>query len=341
MGPDDHWVLEPREDRVIPLAPDILKMILPLMPGADGHPVRVYRTMTSRGCPHHCTYCANRIKADKYESKKYLRFRSPEHVLGELREMVRKYPFIQGIHFFDDVFTAMPKHDLETLCREYKETIGLPYYAQASPSLLTEKQMDLFIDTGLVFMEIGVQTGSETIRKMYKRPESNQRILEATQLIHRYRDKLLKPHYHVILDNPWENRDDVRATLDLLTRIPGKFMLCLASLTFYPGTDLYYRAKEENMIQDEERDIYQKPFYIPQGRYLNYLIYLTDINWIPGSLLRWLGNRPALIFDRDIFSGLFDLARRVTDKLRLAGKGFGALFRGEFHRIFRYFRRVR
>jgi len=341
MGPDNHFILDPIEDRVRDLTPEFLSRILPLMEGPEKSILKVYRTMSSRGCPHHCTYCANQVKAEKYTSRKYLRFRSPDHVLSELKKVTAQYPFIQGIHFFDDVFTAMPSNDLETLCRRYKEEIGLPYYAQASPSKLTEKQMNLFLETGLVFMELGVQTGSESIRRMYKRPETNEQVLNAARIIHQFRDRLIKPHYHVILDNPWESRDDVRATLDLLTRIPGKFMLCLASLTFYPGTDLYTQAKAENLIQDEEREIYQKPFFIPKGRYLNYLIYLTDIAWIPRGLLRWLGGVPALLLDRPIFGPLFDLARRVTDKARLAGKGAGAIFKGEFFRIFRYFKRVK
>lgn len=341
MGPENHYVLDPPAGRVVPMTGDTLKHVLPLMPAPGGGALTVYRTMTSRGCPHHCTYCANRIRAQRFPGTRYLRFRSPDHVMGELHQVSESFPFIQGIHFFDDVFTAMPPEDLNTLCRRLKEEIGLPWYAQASPALLTREQLELFIETGLVFIEMGIQTGSETVRRMYKRPESNETILNGVRLVHEYRDRLLKPHYHVILDNPWETRDDVRATLDLLTRIPGRFQLCLASLTFYPGTDLADKAQAEGILTDFERQVYRKPFYIPRGRYLNYLIYLTDITWIPRGLLRWLGGPPAQLLDRPVFGPLFDLCRKITDKLRLAGKGFDAIKRGQFHRIRNYFKRVR
>jgi len=261
--------------------------------------------------------------------------------MGELHQVVDRFPFIQGIHFFDDVFTAMPPQDLTTRCRRLKDEIGLPWYAQASPALLTREQLEMFIETGLVFIEMGIQTGSERIRRMYKRPESNETILRGVRLVHEYRNRLLKPHYHVILDNPWETRDDVRATLDLLTRVPGRFQLCLASLTFYPGTDLGEKARNEGFLTNMERQVYRKPFYIPKGRYLNYLIYLTDIRWIPRGLLRTLGGAPAQLLDRPGLGPVFDLCRRITDKLRLAGKGLDAVRRGQFSRIRTYFKRVR
>lgn len=340
-GPDNHFVLDPFAGKVVALTNDKLNSILPLMPSPAGGAITVYRTMTSRGCPHRCTYCANRIRAERFPGERYLRFRSPDHVMEELHQALEAFPFIQGIHFFDDVFTAMPKQSLETICRRLKDEIGLPWYAQASPATLTEKQLKMFIDTGLVFIEMGVQTGSERIRKMYKRPESNDRILAGARLVYNHRRQLLKPHYHVILDNPWETRDDVRATLDLLTRIPGKFMLCLASLTFYPGTDLAQKAIEDGFLTDYDTQVYRKPFFIPKGRYLNYLIYLTDITWIPRGLLRFLGGFPAAIFDKPLFGPIFDLMRRGTDKLRLIGKGVSAVRRGQLHRISNYFRRVR
>lgn len=341
FGLTDHYLLNPVTDHLEPMSMELLRRTMPLMPALGGGALTVYRIMTSRGCPHRCTYCANRIKAERHPSETYLRFRSPDHVLSELQTVTADYPFIEGIHFFDDVFTAMKPKDLENLCHQYKETIDLPYYAQISPAIFSKTQLELFLDTGLVFLEMGIQTGSPSIRSRYCRPETNENILNAATLLHEHRTKLVTPHYHVILDNPWESRNDVRQTLNLLTQVPGKFKLCLASLTFYPGTDLYYQALKEGIIKDEEKDIYRKPFYIPKGRYLNYLIYLTDIIWIPRSFLRWMGNVPSIFLDRPFFGAIFDIARRVTDNLRLLAKGLGALFKGEFKRISAYFRRVR
>lgn len=341
MGPDNHYLLDPFKDQVAAMTLERLRGVLPLMPGPNDTALKVFRLMTSRGCPHHCTYCANHIKAKQFSGKHYLRYRSPGHVIGEIKNVIGRFPYIEGIHFFDDVFTAMNPSDLRTLCDRMKTDINLPWYAQASPSTLTRDQLEMFIDNGLIFIEMGIQTGSSRIREMYRRPETSDTILRSTALIHEYRDRLLKPHYHVILDNPWETRTDVRNTLDLLTRIPGTFMLCLASLTFYPGTELAKKALNDGFLTDIDKQVYRKPFFVPKGRYLNYLIYLTDISWIPRGLLRFLGNTPANLLDKPFFGPVFDLCRRLTDKLRLIGKGFSAMKKGQWHRIRNYVRRVR
>ncbi len=69
-------------------------------------------------------------------------------------------------------------------------------------------------------------------------------------------------------------------------------------------------------------------FSFPKGRYLNYLIYLTDITWIPRPLLRFLGGFPAGLLDRPVFDDVFDICRRITDGLRLIAKGFGRFTQG-------------
>ena len=55
---------------------------------------------------------------------------------------------------------------------------------------------------------------------------------------------MLPPCYHIILDNPWEEPEDVMDTLKVLLQIPNPFWLKLSSLVFYPGTELYERAKK-------------------------------------------------------------------------------------------------
>ena len=337
---ENHYYLDPIEEKIKPLTDSAWEHITPLMPAPVRGAFKVYRTMTSRGCPHRCTYCANQIKADLHPGEKYLRFRSPSHVIDELKMIIERFPFIQGIHFFDDVFTAMPAERLNTLCSRFKKEIGLPFYAQASPAILTKAQLEMFLDAGLVFIEMGIQTGSTRIQNMYRRAENNTQTRDAANLIYEYREKLITPHYHVILDNPWESQQEVIDTLIFLTQIPGKFKLCLASLTLYPGTELNRRALVENLIRDPETEIYQKPFYIPKGRYLNYLIYLTDIAWIPRCCLRFLSKFPFIILDRPSFGPVFDVLRRVTDKFRLIGKGLQAMTRGDIKRIRNYFQRT-
>ncbi|MBN2056460.1 radical SAM protein, partial [bacterium] len=337
---DDQHILEPRSGRIVPMTRALLAKALPLMPFFRNTSITVYRTMTTRGCPHRCTYCVNHALAGLYDIDRYLRWRSPEHVMEELTRINTEYDFIKGVHFFDDVFTAMPKQQLERFCELYRTRIGLPFYCQVSPRTVNRRMLDLLLESGMVFIEMGIQTGCTATRTLYRRPETNRQVLTAGELFADYRGRLLTTRYHVILDNPWETPMETRETLLLLTSLPTPFVLCLSSLTLYPGTELNILAKEQGMLRDEIREVYRKPFYKPLPTYINFLITISDIRIIPRGLLRLMaapcivrrwGARPATIIR---------LLLRLVEIGRLIGKGVDAVFRGDFMRIRRYMTRI-
>jgi len=202
--------------------------------------------------------------------------------------------------------------------------------------------MDLLTEGGMVFTEMGIQTGSPRIQEMYHRVGTNEQVLKAVELIDEYTGRLMKPHYHIILDNPWETTVDTVESLKLLLRVRRPFMLCPSSLVFYPGTALYYRAKEERLITDEVNQIYRAPFFRPHETYLNLLILLTDFSLVPRWFIRILAARPLVsLLHRDSLKPLYRLSFKMLAFLRLVGKGLKALFRCDFGRIARYFHRAR
>ncbi len=339
---ENHFLLDPIKDEIIALNKEKFKNILPLMPYFGDKILKVYRTMTSRGCPHACTYCVNEVLLKMHRNGSYLRWRSIENVMLELENVLKKYPFIEGIQFFDDVFTSMPKWRLKKFVENYKKRISLPFYCQASPSTLDSEKMEILIEGGMVFIEMGIQTGSQRIQEMYQRPESVKKILESSQIINKYKNYLIKPHYHLILDNPWENERDRYDTLRLLTKIPKPYQLCLSSLVFYPGTLLYKKAKREGLLKDEFKEIYRKAFYKPTPTYVNFLITLADVNWFPNWIFKYMG-LPAVqkIFSNKIFNWVWKFGIKSRHLGRLMAKGLKAVFRGDINRIKRFLVRIK
>jgi len=54
------------------------------------------------------------------------------------------------------------------------------------------------------------------------------------------------PVYEVIVDNPWETDQDLVDTLMFLSRLPPPYHLAVYSLTFFPDTELYQKAKRRD-----------------------------------------------------------------------------------------------
>jgi radical SAM superfamily enzyme YgiQ (UPF0313 family) len=340
----DQYVHTPENDRIVPLSADILARVLPRVPYRRGRLLRVYRTMTDRGCPHGCAYCnVPTVKAlFAGGSTPYFRNRSVPHVMAELRAITARYPFIEGIQLFDDTFFSRRMDWLAAFAASYKKDIGLPFFCQASPTTLSAEKLDLLIDAGLCYVEMGIQTGSPKIRKLFGRPESDARVLAGANLLHARRGKLLTPDYHVIIDSPWESEEDLLDTVRLLAQLPKPFGLAIASLIYFPDTALYRLARAEGRIHDEETEIYRRPFYIPPRRnYPSFLLYLLTFQHIPRGVYRLLlSPRVVAFFARHNPTHFYRLAYAAGEGLRLAAKGVAALAGGDFGRITGYFKRL-
>lgn len=343
FGLEEHYLYCNREKRIKPLDKDLLKQNLPQEPAPMGtfsdsfRRTISYKTMTSRGCPHHCAYCAERTLALMYPRQRYLRFRSPEHVMGELRWVKKEMPFVESVYLFDDTFLARPLKDIRHFCDLYQQEIGLPFNIQASPTTTTVEKMEALVDAGLIFAEMGIQSVSQRGMTVYRREIQPEKILEAARILHRYYPRIHPPCYHVILDNPWETPADVAQTLDLLLELPRPFWLMRSSLILFPGTELFERGKREGLIrskEDERRLIYNKDFNTPEGSYLNFLVYLAGFSYFPRRWLRLL-SRPRLVQALEVeqLHKLFHNLQRLGDGLIVLYKGIHALLTGDVKRI--------
>lgn len=332
---ENHYVFDWTQDAVVPIDDLEMKKQFLRMEYFHNQHLITYRTMSSRGCPHNCSYCAS-------SAMKPLRRRSVDNVLSELQQVLDRFGYIELISFFDDTFFAAPVSYFEEFRDKYKKKIGLPFHAQCSPTTLTKKRLDLLLDAGLFYTEMGIQTGSRKIQNLYRRVVSDKSVLDAGRLIGDAGDKLMIPDYHVILDNPWETADDVKDTLNLLLEMPGKYKLQISSLVFFPGTELNTMATQEGLIKDELNEVCRKPFVRPKGTYLNYLIYLSGFSVVPRKFIRWLAHDWLVRRFHTIESlRIYDLLFLATARVRLVCRGITALLHGDFKRIINHFRLVR
>lgn len=237
-----------------------------------------YLTMTSRGCPNHCTYCCNNHYHKIYQGKGiFLRTRSIEHIIGELEEVIRNYNYINFISFFDDDFCARPISFIEMFCEQYKTRINLPFKCNFNPIGLTREKISLLSDAGLISIEVGLQSGSEDIHKnCYKRSFHAKKFMKTTKILAEY--PKIKKFFDIILDNPYENEQDIAKTVLFLAEMPKPFYLSMFSLTFFPGTELYTKAINESLIDiknDKYLEFKKNNKLYPENSYSKLLLYLA------------------------------------------------------------------
>ena len=234
----------------------------------------VYLTMPTRGCPFACTFCVNNYYMKMHPHQKPIRKRSVDHIIKEIVDAKNRFSSIEFIKFEDDAFFLMSREEMKDFSIQYKEKVKLPLIILgATPSTLTKEKFSLMVDAGLWEIRMGIQSAGANTKRIFKRPHSNKRVFHATNIANRFKHKV-RAKYDIIIDSPWETDQDQIETLMFLAKIKTPWLLNLFSLTFYPGTDLYDRAKKDGIITDDLNEVYRKSFHGYRKTYLNALFFI-------------------------------------------------------------------
>jgi anaerobic magnesium-protoporphyrin IX monomethyl ester cyclase len=272
----DHFYALLGQPPLKPMDPESFEKLMAMNPLSDpGRGEIVYQTMSSRGCPYHCAYCCNNFLRQLYAKQKYVRFLEVETIIGELKDIKARFPFLNTVLFSDDSFFSAPTRWLEHFARRYAAEVGLPFRCLASPLAITEAKLALLTGAGLRGLQIGIQSGSERTRRQYQREGSSEAVIRAGQIVAQFIPPIDPPKYDIILDNPYETMEDLQDTIYLMRRLPPPYQVQPFSLVFIPGTDLHTKALRDGLIQDEQRQIYRKQFHVAGNIYFKFLMTLA------------------------------------------------------------------
>lgn len=295
-----------------------------------------YYINTARGCPFRCTFCGNSALADKGNGKgRYLRRRSVESVMEELKEELARNPGIDFIYFWDDVFTAYPKWVME-FAKRYKEEIGLPFFCYTHPEMITEKLFNALADAGLERVTMGVESGSYRVRsQVMNRWETDENIIEASWV---QSSKGVTPTYDFIL-SAFETEEDKQKGLELCLKLAKPFKAQMHTMTYYPGYPITTRALAEGLIQEGDvvghvaqrrrtQSLYAED--LKRDAYINYF-FLCGKKWIPNEAIQWLyDQRVHERYPQALITGVS--AYRIPNKVgQLVGNYYRYLKHGHYN----------
>jgi radical SAM superfamily enzyme YgiQ (UPF0313 family) len=209
----------------------------------------------SRGCPYHCTYCANQHLNHLYGRGHY-RLRRPGSLIDEITAVRGQYHFpLVGFH--DDTFTFDPTW-LEEFCGHYLREVRLLFWCNTRVDCLDEKRVKLLRRAGCVRLHIGIESGSENLRKnVLHRPFTNQQVLEAFRLA---KQQGLKTLAFNMIGLPYETEADILQTIEL-NRAVRPDRIHLTVFYPYPGTGLYEICRQEGWLGGGPMD----NFYCPDA----------------------------------------------------------------------------
>jgi anaerobic magnesium-protoporphyrin IX monomethyl ester cyclase len=210
-----------------------------------------YLTMSSRGCPYRCTFCFNNFFA-RLPGKgggKYVRQRSVEHQMEELRRMHARYR-LRYVEFTDDIFTV-DKEWVRELTTAYKREISVPFQCLVHPRFIDRDVARWLKDAGCQHVQMGVQSVDEEYkRKTLLRMEKDDHLRRALVAL---RDAGLPAKLDHILGLPGEPRSAQEAARKLYVEFQPRRVQTFW-LTYVPGIDLTKQALADGVLTQRDVD---------------------------------------------------------------------------------------
>jgi anaerobic magnesium-protoporphyrin IX monomethyl ester cyclase len=210
--------------------------------------------MAGRGCPFHCAYCINN-HLHQSTSGSYVRWRSVDNVLVEIKQVLNTYHGIESICFQDDTFTLKKKY-LEEFCSSFKKEVGLPFVCNLRVGAVSKETVEMLADAGCIEARVGVEQGNEELRRMVLgRKMSNQQIVDTFAMI---KGAGIKAFAYNMVGVPGETEATIEETIALNRQIrPDK--LHVSIFHPYPGTDLYDECLTYKYFTGKKAESYFAP----------------------------------------------------------------------------------
>lgn len=209
----------------------------------------LYLTMASRGCPYRCTFCFNNFFAKLPDEKpgKYVRLRSPENMIAELKIAKRRYK-LDVIDFQDDVFTTNKKW-LSEFLDLYKKEINKPFQILTHPRFMDNDIAKWLSNAGCGWVQMGVQSMDDSFKKdSLMRYEKSEDISAAIDAMSKHGLKVKVDHMFGLPDEPISAQENARLLYvnHSIKRIQT-FWTC-----YLPGTELMNDALKKGDLSEEQ-----------------------------------------------------------------------------------------
>jgi len=149
------------------------------------------------------------------------------------------------LYINDDAFMARPKKENLEIAAMLKE-FGLPFWFQTRFEDISEPTLEAMKEAGCYRISFGLEHGNEEFRKKrLLRNITNEKILKQAQIV----AKVGIPYtINILIGMPYETRELVFETLDLIKQIESWDALSVNTFVPYHGTVLRRHAIDEGWL---------------------------------------------------------------------------------------------
>ena len=200
-------------------------------------------TTLSRGCAHHCSFCAEQVLW-----RNTWRARSPRLAVDELEMLHRKYGH-SGVQLGDDAFSSDREWNEQFIAEMHRRNMYMPFWVQVRADHIV-RDRDLwkaFRSIGATMVMIGMEAPRQSFLNEINKSESIDTIKEAAKIVHDAGVPVIQGTFTVGVP------DDTPETIKGLGRYSAEVGVDMFSPNMYtpfPGTPLWRQSLRNQMIED-------------------------------------------------------------------------------------------
>ena len=223
---------------------------------------RVMGWALSRGCPFRCNFCTPGVGPARYKRLNL--------VMSELHEIVERF-HPTFIYWMDNLTMGGKKYCKEFCQALIKEKLTIPYFITGRVNIVDREMLKLLKESGCVCILYGLESANNDLLKFMGKHTTVEQVVEAVKLT---KEAGLSVNISAMFGQPGETLEDFYNTTRLLLtsidpKMPFSNNQSISPLTTFPGSPIYYWAKEHGYIKDDE-DYYNQFF---EHRWINYTKY--------------------------------------------------------------------
>ena len=188
--------------------------------------------ITGRGCPFSCAFCYEGANA------KSVRFRSIANVMEEIDYILENNDNLKYINIYDDTFTLDTSRVVEFCDEIAKRNVRWFCEGHISNIVKNAELVNKMSESGLISMQLGIESGSESVLKAYNKKTNPDMIAEAVRICKDAGLACVSGNF--IVGGAWETRETVSESMELAKKLlrigRGVFDCRTVFLAPYPNT---------------------------------------------------------------------------------------------------------
>jgi len=187
---------------------------------------------SSRGCFYRCRFCTYHWLFPE------VHYKSIDVIKGELKK-IETLGFVKHVRFTDDNFTANKTRIKAVLEMMIKEKFGFTWSSFARASALSPDLVELMKRSGCEFVDLGLESGSQTILDNMDKRLKKEQSFEAIRMLNDYG---IISRGSFIIGYPGETTDTFSETIDFINGSGLPYYH--PYLFYYTGNTLVHQERE-------------------------------------------------------------------------------------------------